>query len=739
MEPIAKLDDASARLAKIRQAILKRFPRNKSSKHALLKQALQDAEFYHGNQFRKSGEPAIIHPYRVALLVSEAGMGVEAVIIALLHDIIEDTEFTKDEMAAKYGDWLAEAVDGLTKVAASSSKGGWSAGSIATYRKLLISSVKDLRTLQVKIFDRLDNMRDLGFLSRASQRRIAMETMQVYLPMAQRLGLQDISDELGTLCFRYLYPKRFNRLLEDAAAKYGDWLAEAVDGLTKVAASSSKGGWSAGSIATYRKLLISSVKDLRTLQVKIFDRLDNMRDLGFLSRASQRRIAMETMQVYLPMAQRLGLQDISDELGTLCFRYLYPKRFNRLLGELKQRKEEEQKKVRGVKRMLDAALKDLSEGRLSAQPKYHKISDYVFEDSHVGRPWTGFTVTVPNVEDCYAVLGKLHREYRVVPNSIRDYISNPKPNRHQSLESKIFIGGEAVSIEIFSKEMEAVNRAGILADWQASHEEVSRYYESYLELLEQFNDSEDLRMEDVLRYGQMETLQIFTPIGEMLNFPQRSTVLDFAFAIHTDLGLHCEGALVDGRRAQRTEELRDGTMVEVLTAPNVVPNASWLGHVRAVKSKMAIRRCLRDQRLSRAEEVGRKLFLGVLKRLGLNSESFVTDVAFQQALKKQKLSQAQFFQRVGTRQLQIRPFLQGCGIVPDKVLERLDSQERVGLLRFLTPRFKSKDPDLKISELGDAFIHLAPCCSPLQGDAIVGAQQDNGILIHRAECEALAR
>lgn len=619
MEPVAKLDESEARLAKIRQAILKGFPRGKSPKLALLKQALQDAEFYHSDQFRKSGEPAIIHPYRVALSVSEAGMGIEAVIIALLHDIIEDTEFTKDEVAAKYGEWLAEAVDGLTKVAAPANRPGSNAGSLETYRKLLVSSINDLRTLQVKIFDRLDNMRDLGFLSRKRQRRIAMETMQVYVPMAQRLGQQDISEELATLCFRYLYPRRFTRLLQ----------------------------------------------------------------------------------------------------------------------QLRERIKEESKKVKGLKRVLDAVLNDLQGGRLAVQPKYHKIFDYVFEDMQVGRALIGFTVTVPDAEDCYTVLGRLHREYRVVPNSIRDFISNPKPNRHQSLESNIFIGGEAVTIEIFSKEMEAVNRAGILADWQGSHEEVSRYYESYLELLEQFTDSEDLRMEDVLRFGQMDTLQIFTPIGEVLTFPQRSTVLDFAFAIHTDLGMHCDGARVEGRRAQRFDELRDGTMVEVLTGPATNPNASWLGHVHTAKAKMAIRRYLRGQRLSKATEVGEKLFRGMLKRLGLDAQEFIGDSAFADALKKQGLSQSQFFQQVGTRQLSIKPFLQDFGLVPGKSLKRLGAQDRTGLMRYLKPRFRSQDPDLKISELGDAFIHLALCCSPLQGDSILGVQQDNGIIIHRTECHTL--
>jgi GTP pyrophosphokinase len=619
MESTAKMDDSDARLAKIRQAILRRFPKSKSPKYALLKQALLDAEYYHASQVRKSGEPAIIHPYRVALLASEASMGIEAVIIALLHDVIEDTEFTKDDVSAKYGKWLAEAVDGLTKVAESGSR--------------------------------------------------------------------------------------------------------------------SRGG--PASIETYRKLLHSSVRDLRTLQVKIFDRLDNMRDLGFLERGRQRRIAMETMQVYVPMAQRLGLGDISNELATLCFRYLYPRRFSRVLTGLKERIAEEDKKVKGIKKMLEATLRREGGQGFKVEPQHHQVADYIFEDHRPGRPLVGFTVCVPGTEDCYAAMGRLHMQYRVVPNSIRDFISNPKPNRHQSLESKVFIGGEPVTIIVFSEAMAAVIHSGILADWQGSQEELARYYESYLELLDQFADNEDLRMEDVLRYGQMDSLQIFTPIGEVLTFPQLATVLDFAFAIHTDLGVHCDGAWVDGRKARRFEELRDGTMVEVVTSSGVFPEPNWLGHVRTTRAKLAIRRFIRGQKLSRAEEVGKKLFNGVLKRIGVEPEAFSTGKAFQRALKSGKLSLPQFFQQVGTRQLNIRTFLEEHGLASEKELARVERQEPSGLLRYLKPTSRSRDPDLKISELGDAFIHLAPCCSPLRGDSIVGVQQEQGILIHRSECPAL--
>ena len=616
-EPITKHDEANARLNTIRSALLSRFNKEKSPKHALLEQAVRDAEYHHRDQFRKSGEPVIIHPFRVALLVSEAGMDVEAVIIALLHDVIEDTEFTKSEIEEKYGVWLADVVDGLTKVATKKTK---------------------------------------------------------------RPATPD-------------------------------------------------------ALATYRKLLSSTVKDLRTLQVKIFDRLDNMRDLGFLNRNSQRRISAETLNVYVPMAQRLGLREISDELTTLCFRYLYPKRFKKTLSHLKERIREERKKSEGITRALAEALSAM-EGEANVKPHYHLVCDYLHNTQPVSKALVSIKIRVPDLGACYAAMGILHQAFRVVPNTIRDYISNPKPNRHQWLESQIFLANEHVTIELFSAEMERINLHGILADWRSSREELSRYYESYLDLLDRFSGDEDLRMEDVLRYGEMDSLQLFTPQGKVLSFPQRATILDFAFAIHTDLGLHCEGALIGGRRVSPFEELKEGEMVEVLSSPGVLPRPQWLGQVRTTRAKLAIRRFLRTQQLDRAEEVGRSLFFADLQRLGLDPTTFPARPDFRKALRRRKLKEQQFYQKLGTRELYTNDFLLNHELVDKKQLEKLEGQTS-RWIPFLKPRKSKTDPDLKISHVGDDFIHLAACCAPLPGDRIKGERQPRSILVHREECKVL--
>ncbi|MBI3993926.1 MAG: bifunctional (p)ppGpp synthetase/guanosine-3',5'-bis(diphosphate) 3'-pyrophosphohydrolase [Candidatus Lambdaproteobacteria bacterium] len=604
---------------RLRRAILDHFPRDTTENVSRLEMAIADAAEHHKGQFRKSGEPVIMHPLRVALLASEAGLDLEAVIIALLHDVVEDTPVTKAQVQRRYGKGVAQAVDGLTKVATSTRQG---------------------------------------------------------------LGRE--------------------------------------------------------SIDTYRKLLSSTVRDIRTLQVKIFDRLDNMRDLGFLSRERQRRISMETFNVYVPMAQRMGLMDISRELTTLCFRYLYPKRFKQTLEQLKQCVRQEKRTVTALRNTLSTALTEFGLRRFRVEPRYADVSDFIVEREPPTRALQGFSAVVSSSRDCYVAVGALHTKYRAVPHSIRDYISNPKPNRYQALESEIFIGNKPVSIWAYSAEMEAVNRSGILVNWNKSRHELSKYYKSYVELIDQYDTGQELRMEDVLRHAQLESLQTFTPKGNLLTFPHEATVLDFAFAIHTDLGLQCCGAIVAGTDAAPFDALVDGAMVEVLTDPGVSPTPEWLEHVRTTKARLAIRRFLRTQALSRAEEVGRRLLDVEVRRLDKDSDSLLADRRFRTALKESRLDLPRFYQQIGTGILRARTFLLEHNLISKKEAAHLTGEDRSLLQRYLAPMFRaSHDPDLWIPEQGNEFIQLARCCSPLRGDAIVGVQGAQMLTVHRTMCPEL--
>lgn len=615
---VSEPDIHAARLARIKTSIFKRFSPNTTNLH-LLEKAWKDSEFHHRTQVRKSGEPYFLHPARVAQMTAESGLDVETVIIALLHDVIEDTEVTKEEMRREYGDWLAEVVDGLTKVVSNRQK-------------------------QIK-------------------RPIAVET--------------------------------------------------------------------------YRKLISSTIKDLRTLQVKIFDRLDNMRDLGYLSRLRQRAISQETMNVYMPMAQRLGMQDISNELTALSFRYLYPKRFNKGLARLKECIQAEQFRAKSLQTHLEKNLKDIKRIKMEVRPRYHQISDFIYDETGVKQALMGFKVVVPTMQDCYRALGNLHMYNRVVPNSIKDFISNPKPNRYQALRSQIFIAGEPISIQIVSLDMERVNANGILAGWEGSLEDLSKYYQSYLDLLDHYSGNDDLRMEDVLRHAQMDTLQIFTPKGELLSFSQGATVLDFAFAIHTDLGLRCDGGWMAGRRVSRFEELRDGEVVEVISNSAISPNWDWLDKVTTTRAKLGIRRFLNAQVNTRAQEVGKRLFEAETHRLGEDPESMLKRKAFQAALKKKKLSQSQFFQHVGADKLPLRQFFMDHNLVGKKALKKVESQEQSILGKWVKPILRQPAPVITIHDLEDGFIKMAGCCSPLLGDSVMGVQEGAGIMVHRSNCPVM--
>ncbi len=609
----------SQRLERIKKSILRHYPARKTANLNLLRKAFADSERHHAGQYRKSGEPYIFHPARVALMTAEAGMDIESAIIALLHDVIEDTEVTKEEMSAEYGDWLSEVVDGLSKAAAPSTG--------------------------------------------KSGRPLAMET--------------------------------------------------------------------------YRKLITSTIKDLRTLQVKIFDRLDNMRDLGYLSRLRQRRISGETFTVYVPMAHRLGMQEISDELGALAFRYLYPKRFKASLAQVKQRIRDEEVKVNNLKGLLERHLMNARDLQHAVEPMYAQISDLVLKETPVPKALRGFKVRVSGKEDCYRALGVLNMGFRVVPNSIKDFISNPKPNRYQALHSRVFIGGEPIFISVVSKEMERVNALGILAGWEGSREELGKYYQSYLDLIDHYSDTEELRMEDVLRHAQMETLQMFTPKGEPLALPQGATVLDFAFAIHTDLGTHCDGAKMAGRRVSRFEELQDGEMVDVIVNPSATPSIAWLDHVRTTRAKLSIRRFLNTQSNLRAQDVGRKLFANELRSLEGDQDKMLKSRRFHSALKKRNLTEQQFFQQIGMQKLPIRRFMLENRLIKKEEIEKLESQETSLIRRYLAPMFKSPDPVLTLQNLEEGFIQMAQCCIPLMGDPIVGVQRTEGIAIHRIQCKNL--
>ncbi len=586
----------------------------------MLARALADARSGHRGQWRISEEPYILHPMRVALMTAQAGLGVEATVVALLHDLIEDTSFTKTQMKQTYGSSIADMVEGLTKVR------------------------------QVK---------------------------------------------------------------------------EGPQGTSALPV-----------FATYRRLISQSVRDIRTLQVKLFDRLDNMRDLEPLSRGKQRIISRETWGVYVPMAERIGMQNISTELSSLAFRYLYPLRYSKVEALLKEKKKEESVKVRGLCRLLEKELIPVTKTPV-VEPIYHIASEFIISDDVPSCSFKGIEITAQNAKTCYIILGHLHMIFRVSPLSIRDYISNPLPNHYQALHTEMFIGGEKVFFRLVSSQMKHTNQLGIIAGWKGSQEELEHYYSSYLGMLDNYHE-DNLRMEDVLRQSKMDTLQVFTPKGDLHTLPAGASVLDFAFAIHTDLGLHCCGAKIYNKRTTPFQILNDGDVVKILSRADTFPSSSWLQYVRSNRAKLSIRRWINYRTDRNIRIIGRQRMQNILKDVLPSAPTSKIRRVFLKALQKENLRLKSFYFQVGEGKIDARLFFLKHQIFSKSQLNMLQTQKTPRWISWFQKRAIQPQLKLKHNSESLSIINLAPCCLPLPGDEVIAVQKKHQLTIHRTNCEQIS-
>ncbi|MBF0238316.1 MAG: bifunctional (p)ppGpp synthetase/guanosine-3',5'-bis(diphosphate) 3'-pyrophosphohydrolase [SAR324 cluster bacterium] len=590
----------------------------------LLEYAMEDIEHYHGGQLRKSGDPVIIHPLRVAWAICRAGLDAPTVISSLLHDIIEDTEITREDITKRYGEWYAYIVDGLTKIKYSKDSHGKQSSNLeATYQKILITAVKDVRALLIKLFDRLDNMRDLSFLSRAKQRRISRETMNIYVPMARRLGLEELSREHTELAFSYLYPRRYRQVLRD------------------------------------------------------IDDLMRQRDPA--------------------------IHDMRNSLLELLNNY----------------------------KIHDTEIQII----------YEHPSSYICKAGRVSKILGGFRVLVAEPMMGYQVLGVLHTNFKAVPLKIRDFISNPRWNGYQALQTEIDLFGELVWIEITSREMHGLNQHGIMAHWKGSHAALAEYYQNYLQQLEDLTGDSDIRMNDVLQFASTEQIHVYTPKGDMLTFPKDVTVLDFAYYIHTDLGNTCAGAIINPtpfarvnqatpKRVSIDRKLLNGEQIQIVKDPTIRPSRAWLEQVFTPRAKMQIKRAINAEKMGRAKMLGQELVSQDLKLFGVDYDEFFTSEEFTNALRIEHLSLEKLLIDVGLRKRKIRDFLKNHELVSQQKLERRERMERLFL-------FKTQGM-LMIRDLDDILFQFAACCSPVPGDKIIGfVTEQQEVEIHRNVCPDL--
>lgn len=574
----------------------------------------------HEGQTRLTGEPYICHPLSVALILADMRMDMHGIMAAIMHDVIEDTPITKSELAEQFGDEVAELVDGVTKLGRIDSKSRAEAQA-QNVRKMFLAMVKDLRVIMVKLADRLHNMRTLDTMASHKRRRIASETLDIYAPIANRLGMHQLRLELEDLGFAAMYPMRAKVLAQSVKKARGN-----------------------------RKEVVSSIES------SILKRLADA-DLGHFE----------------------------------------------VIGREKHLFSIYQKMVR--KRRPFAEVFDVY----------------------------GFRIVGETVDDCYRALGVVHNLYKPVPGRFKDYIAVPKANGYQSLHT-VLAGpfGQPIEIQIRTRAMHQLAEAGIAAHWLYKSDEKdmeaksqARAHEWLQDLLEiQKSAGDSLEFLDNLKDDLFQReVYVFTPRGQIIKLPRNATVVDFAYAVHTHVGNTCVSARVDRQLAPLQTVLQNGQTIEIITAPWARPNPLWLSFVTTAKARAAIRNHLRNFKMQEGIVLGQRLLEKELESLGYQYEA-ITEEQMQQLLKRLEVPNRD-------------ALLEDLGL--GNRLPMLVARQLVDLLPA-TPM----DGDLKAARLTPLIIrgtegmvvNLAKCCRPIPGDPIIGFfNPGKGIVVHLTECK----
>jgi GTP pyrophosphokinase len=583
----------------------------------------------HKDQVRRSGEPYLSHPLSVAFLLADLKFDQTCVAVGLLHDVLEDTLTTRDVVESEFGSEIAELVDGVTKIGRHEYVRRDEAQA-ETFRKMILASTRDIRVILVKLADRLHNMQTLEHLQPESRRRISRETLEIYSPIAHRLGMARVKGDLEDLAFYHLYPLQFGELHSK------------IQQMVKV-----------GHDATER----------------LRERL----------------------------AQGLEAAGIDAELS---FRV---KRYYSIYEKLRRQ---------GI---------DISQ-----------LYDYL-----------AFRIVTASLRDTYAALGTVHLIWRPIPGRFKDYIAMPKPNMYQSLHTTV-VGerGQPFEVQIRTREMDLVAEEGIAAHWRYKEgrdepDGGDRNIVWLRQLLEWQQEVQDPR-------AFLTTLKVdlypdevyaFTPKGAVFAFPRGATPLDFAYRVHTDLGHHCAGARLNGRLVPLRTALQNGDMVEIVTNPTRNPSRDWLNFVVTSRAKSKIRHWLNTQQKQRAMEIGRRLFEKELRKYGLSLKKVIEGPELAAYLQSEGLSKIDdLYSRLGFGKTEARVVLERT-VGEDKLAEV--AQKPQGRFQKAVRRILpfGAPGAIAVKGQGDLLAYLAKCCNPLPGEDIVGyVTRGRGVSVHAADC-----
>jgi GTP pyrophosphokinase len=528
--------------------------------------------------------------------------------------------------------------------------------------------------------------------------------------------------------------------VETLRKEFGDAVAGLVDGVTKIPELKyeSKEKQQAENL---HKMLLSMCQDLRVILIKFADRLHNMRTISHLTRRQQERIALETMDVFAPLAHRLGVYQIKWELEDLAFKVLEPRAYHELAQKLDLRRNERQQIIEEQIEKISAELERVGiHARVAGRAKhlysiYNKIQKrgYSFEEI---LDLLAIRVLVPRMEDCYFALGVVHSLYTPIQDKFTDYIATPKSNLYQSLHTKVFgPQGRKIEIQIRSESMHRLAEYGIAAHWRykeggASQKELDQQLEWLRGILDSQSDTVSSReyLEN-LKINLFEgEIFVFTPQGKLLTIPSGSTPVDFAFAVHTDIGLHAMAAKVNGEIAPLKSELKSGDLVEIIVSPNQRPNPDWLKFVKTSRARTKIKRWLKDQHYEESLKLGREIINRELQKVRTKkSDKDIAEVA-------------QLFGHSSTDSLLAAI---GAGdLTAESVMKKLVPEPESankpfgGVLSRVIRRVKGADAGIRIHGMQNVAITFGKCCQPLPGDSITGfITTGRGVTVHRLDCK----
>lgn len=578
-------------------------------------------------------------------------------------------------------------------------------------------------------------------MAHKGQRRVSGEPYLVHPLEVARLLAQMHLDEIA------IATGLLHDLLEDTwvseeelAAQFGEHITSLVRALTKITTMErSFAARQAAQAETFRRMLLASVEDVRVILVKLADRAHNMETIGVLAEARRRRIATETLEIYAPIAHRLGMGALKARLEDLAFAQLHPGEYSRLKAQLEQREKVAAPVIAEIRQVLERLLEEHSiAGKVHWRVKHLYSIWSKLERQGIGLDrvydFLAFRVIVDTVPSCYAVLGLIHQLWRPVPGRIKDFIAMPKANAYQSLHTSV-IGpqGQPFEVQIRTQEMDEIAERGIAAHWHYKEGHGARQESERIAWLKSLVEGQLDNPRDFLNSLRLdlypEEVYTFTPRGEVLAFPQGATAIDFAFRVHTEVGNRCAGARINGRLVPLRTPLRNGDIVEIITSPTQVPRRDWLEWAVTAKAKNKIRAWLNRQEKDQAVDAGRRLLEREGRKLGVTLKRLREEGALQKAMtdhgvaKEEDLLAAIGYGRIAPRDV-LAPLVRPVEEAPPVKLKPLPRGDAV----------------IVVKGARDFLVYRAKCCDPLPGDEIVGyITRGKGVAVHAAHCPNVRR